>query len=386
METIRLGAQDHLVRPLQEQELEILIVIKRHTTAKNGNSEMEIASEGIEPISDDTFFVTASAALRELRAQAELLAQVNVPVLILGERGSGKEIAARLIHRLSIRSAFKFLKVNCTALPGDLLESELFGDERSALTGAVRMKAGKFEICEKGTILLDEIADMPTGVQAKLLHMLQDKQSVRLGGETKIDIDVRVLAATSVNIEQALAEKKLREDLYYRLSTFMLHVPPLRQRKDQIPLLLGHFMNQLAKHYGLPARTLSPAVIDACQCYSWPGNLRELENFVKRYLVMGNDEVALGEPERDSEITSENTHLWQTSEPFAASVAASAESEERTTGLKSLVQSVKEETERNAIAAALEQTRWNRKAAARLLKVSYRTLFYKIQQYHMSPT
>ncbi len=381
VQAFRLGARDYLVKPLQEQELEI--VIKRHLTGKNGNGDMEIASDDIEQISEDVFFVAASPMMRKMRAQAELLAHVNVPVLILGESGSGKEIAARLIHRLSVRSASRFLKVNCAALPGDLLESELFGYERGAVTGALRTRPGKFELCEKGTILLDEIAEMPTGLQAKLLHVLQDKQFFRLGGERTIDVDVRILAATNVNIEQALAEKKLREDLYYRLSAFTVHVPPLRQRRDEIPLLLGHFMNQLARHYGLPPRTISPTMADACQSYSWPGNLRELENFVKRYLVMGDEELALGELGRNSE-AAETVYLPQTSS-WPTGPAESAEFEDGTSGLKSLVQSVKGEAERNAITAALGKTDWNRKAAARLLKISYRTLLYKIEQYHMSP-
>jgi two-component system, NtrC family, response regulator AtoC len=381
-QAFRLGARDYLVRPLQGQELEI--VIKRHLTGKNGNGDMEIASDDIEQISDDMFFVAASPMMRKLRAQAELLAQVNVPVLILGESGSGKEIAARLIHRLSVRSSFRFLKVNCAALPGDLLESELFGYERGAFTGAMRTKPGKFELCEKGTILLDEFTEMPTGLQAKLLHVLQDKQFFRLGGERMIDVDVRILAATNVNIEQALAEKKLREDLYYRLSAFTVHVPPLRQRRDEIPLLLGHFMNQLARHYGLHPQTISPTMADACQSYSWPGNLRELENFVKRYLVMGDEELALGELERNSEAAAETVYPPQTSSRPTTEVE-SAEFEEGPSSLKSLVQSVKGEAERNAITAALGKTHWNRKAAARLLQISYRTLLYKIEQYHMSP-
>ena len=210
---------------------------------------------------------------------------------ILGENGSGKDTAARLIHKLSVRSGFKFLKVNCAALPGDLLETELFGYERSDSTGSVRSKPGKLELCEKGTVLLDEITEMPTSVQSKLLQVLQNKQFFRPGSGATVEVDVRILAATSANIERALSEKKLREDLYYRLSAFTVQAPPLRQRKDELPLLLRHFMHHLAKHYGLPPRTFSPAVLDACHAYSWPGNLRELEEFVKRYLVMGDKEL-----------------------------------------------------------------------------------------------
>ncbi|MGH7490639.1 MAG: sigma-54 factor interaction domain-containing protein, partial [bacterium] len=183
--------------------------------------ETEIASEHVEHITDDIFFVAASPIMHKLRAQAELLAQVNAPLLIVGERGSGKETVARLIHKLSVRSGFRFLKVNCAALPGDLLEGELFGYERGAFAGAMRTKAGKFELCEKGTILLDNITEMPPSLQAKLLHVLHEKQYFRVGSGTRVDADVRIMAATDSNLEQALAARKLREDLYYGVSAFM---------------------------------------------------------------------------------------------------------------------------------------------------------------------
>ena len=381
-EAIRLGAQDYLVRPVDDEQLEI--VIRGQLSSRNDSFEMAIASEDIEQISEDAFFVGASPIMRKLRAQAELLAQASVPVLILGEIGSGKDTAARLIHKLSVRSGFKFLKVNCSALPGDLLETELFGYERSDSTGSVRSKAGKFELCEKGTVLLDEIAEMPTSVQSKLLQVLQTKQFFRPGSGATVEVDVRVLAATSANIERALSEKKLREDLYYRLSAFTVQAPPLRQRKEELPLLLRHSMHQLAKHYGLPPRTFSPSVLDACHAYSWPGNLRELEEFVKRYLMTGDKELIFATPKSEREPRNGNS----TGAPKAASQAPLAGDDEEEpsslNSLKSLVQSVRCEAERNAIATALEKTGWNRKAAARLLKVSYRTLLYKIEQYHMS--
>jgi two-component system response regulator AtoC len=379
-EAIRLGAQDYLVRPLDEEQLEF--VIRGQLSSRNDTIEMEIASDDIEQVGDEAFFVGASPIMRKLRTQAELLAQASVPVLILGETGSGKDTAARLIHKLSVRSGFKFLKVNCSALPGDLLETELFGYERSDSTGASRSKPGKLELCEKGTVLLDEIAEMPTSVQSKVLQVMQNKQFFRPGSGAAVEVDVRILAATSANIERALSEKKLREDLYYRLSAFTVQSPPLRQRKDELPLLLRHFMHHLAKHYGLPPRTFSPAVLDACHAYSWPGNLRELEEFVKRYLVMGDKELTLGAESPEHRHGNGNT-----AEPEPSREALDVgENAERSSlnSLKSLVQSVRCEAERNAIATALQRTGWNRKAAARLLKVSYRTLLYKIEQYHMS--
>jgi two-component system response regulator AtoC len=382
-EAIRLGAQDYLVRPVTDERLES--VIRGQLSSQNDIIEMDLASEDIEQVSDDAFFVGASPIMRKLRAQAELLAQANVPVLILGENGSGKDTAARLIHKLSVRSGFKFLKVNCAALPGDLLETELFGYERSD-SGVARSKPGKLELCQQGTILLDEITEMPSSVQSKLLQVLQNKQFFRPGSGAAVDVDVRILAASSANIERALSEKKLREDLYYRLSAFTVQAPPLRQRKDEIPLLLRHFMHHLAKHYNLAPRTFSPAVLEACHAYSWPGNLRELEEFVKRYLVMGDKE--LFSRIQESEDTSKHASLAQNSRPDMADLDGNGNGKgvhpSSLNSLKSLVQSVRSEAERNAITTALEKTGWNRKAAAKLLMVSYRTLLYKIEQYHMS--
>jgi two-component system, NtrC family, response regulator AtoC len=381
-EAIRLGAQDYLPRPFGEQHLQM--AIGRHLTQGSGDPDIGIGSENIEQVGEDMFLVAASPAMRHLRAQAELLSQVDAPVLILGERDSGKQIVARLLHKLSIRSDFQFLKISCTALPGDLLETELFGQDRRVVAGTSRTTPGKFEICEKGTVFLDEISEMPASVQTKLVHILQDKHFFRVGGDTRVPADVRLLAASHTKIEHLLAEGKLREDLYYRLSAFSIYVPPLRKRKEDIPLLLGHYMNRLAKHYDIPARTFSSAVLHACQAYGWPGNLKELESFVKRYLVVGDEELSLKELERklagngDSERPGTRLELVRDAEPEADSrVSASS--------LKSLVQSVKGEAEKHAIAGALGQTHWNRKAAARLLRVSYRTLLYKIQQYNLAP-
>jgi len=382
-ETIRLGAEDYLSRPFAERRLQM--AIQRHLAMDdNGQSEMEIGSENIEQVDEEMFLVAASPAMRHLRAQAELLAQVDTPVLILGERDSGKQIVARLLHKLSIRSGFQFLKISCSALPSDLLENELFGQERRVVAGTSRTTPGKFETCEKGTVFLDEIAEMPASLQTKLMHILQDKYFFRVGGDTRVPADVRILAASHTRVEHLLAEGKLREDLYYRLSAFSIYVPPLRKRKEDIPLLLGHFMSRLARHYDIQARTFSSAVLHACQAYTWPGNLKELESFVKRYLVVGDEELSLRELERklaangESERPGTGLELVRDAEPESDSRVSAS-------GLKSLVQSVKGEAERHAIVGALGQTHWNRKAAARLLRVSYRTLLYKIQQYNLAP-
>jgi two-component system, NtrC family, response regulator AtoC len=377
-EALRLGAQGFLVQPFEEKRLES--VIRQHLASSNDHTQIDFTSEDIEQVSDDTFFVGASPIMQKLRAQAELLAQANVPVLIVGEAGSGRDTTARLIHERSVRSGFRFLKVNCAALPADLLENELFGHRGSLSKDDGRASLGKFELCDKGTIFLDEIVEMPIGLQEKLLHVMQEKQFLKPGTGRSIDVDVRVLAATDMNIERALSEKRLREDLYYRLSAFTVHVPALRQRKDEIPFLLQHFMHKLARHYGLPAREFSPAVLDACQGYAWPGNVRELENFVKRYLMIGDDNIGLPGPDQDPA----GEHIRSTRIPNTQQGFESDEFGSGNKSLKSLIHDVKTEAERNAIATALEKTGWNRKAAARLLKVSYRTMLYKIEQYHMS--
>ena len=379
LEALRLGAQDFLLRPLQALQLETAIRRSLFCTLDSG--ECETVTDEIEHIGDDMFFVAASPTMRKLRAQAELLAHLGAPVLILGEYGSGKELAARLIHKLSVRSGFRFLKLSCTTLPADMLESEIFG----SVNGGGRSKPGKLELCQSGTLFIDEITEMPMSLQTKLLHVLRDGHFVRAGSDHQVALDVRVLAATQVNIEQAIADRKLREDLYYRLSAFTVHVPALRQRKEEIPLLLAHFMNRLARRYSLPARIFSAAALDACQQHSWPGNLGELEKFVKRYLVMGDGQLDLNAARRDSDMAFWNSYLPQNHEEQNGFMVEAPEAQPPISGLKSLVQSVRGETERNAIAAALEQARWNRKAAARLLKVSYRTLLYKIEQYRMSP-
>ena len=378
-EATRLGAQEVLIRPFDEAELES--AIRRHLLLP-GNGRSDVVSEDIEQLGPDTFFVSASPITQKLRAQAELLAEADVPVLIVGESGSGKDTVARLIHKLSIHSGFQFLKVNCANMPGELLEAELFGNERTSSLGSFPTQ-GKLEHAEKGTIFLDEITEMPLGLQARLMQVLQEGTFPRPGSGRTIPVDVHLLAATSANIDRALAEKRLREDLYYRLSAFTVHVPPLRQRKEEITVLLQHLMHKLSRHYGLPPREFSPAVLAACRDYAWPDNVRELETFVKRYLLTGDKGTTLGAMLNGTDsIDGVQASTWKDATPPVG--AHDAQEESRPTSLKSLIDSVKSEAEKSAIGTALQKTGWNRKAAARLLQVSYRTLLYKIDQYHMS--
>jgi len=378
-DALRLGADDVLVRPFQDEQLESAI---RCLARPKDAQQTEVARENIEPLGERGFFVCASRLMQKLRAQAELLAETDVPVLILGEKGTGKDTAARLIHQLSVRSGFRFLKVNCAALPGDLLAKEMFGAEPS-VNGSIQRTRGELEIAEKGTILFDEVAEMPIHLQSRLLDVLQDRSCELPGGETMAGAYVRVLASSSANIDHALAEKKLREDLYYRLSAFTVHVPPLRQRKEEVRVLLRHFMHCQAKHYGLPPREFSAQVIQACQSYSWPGNLAELSIFVKRYLVAGESDAVLSELDSRQSNRGVRQHGYEDSQQAEFPPDGVEQAEASPSSLKSLVHGIKCETERNAIALALEKTGWNRKAAARLLRVSYRTLLYKIEQYEM---
>jgi DNA-binding NtrC family response regulator len=367
VQAIRLGAHDYLTKPFHKAELDA--VLRSCLGAQPTPAEATSWEGKVEELSDDLIFVAASPAMQKIRAQALQVANVNVPILLLGESGTGKEVVARLIWKYSARVHRTFMKVNCAALPSELLESELFGYEAGAFTGATRAKPGKFELCDKGTILLDEIAEMPPGLQAKLLHVLQDQEFSRLGGRTTVSVDVRILAATNVNIEQALAAKKLREDLYYRLNAFTLQLPPLRERKEEIPLLLKQFMGLWADRYARPPLPMSQLFFDACNRYSWPGTVRELENLIRRYLILGEEALVLSELEANGRA------------PIRSHGAPAAPTGAQSGDLKSLVRGLKGEAEAEAITRALEQTNWSRKEAARLLNISYKALLYKIRQY-----
>jgi len=366
VKAIRLGAQDYLPKPFQQADLEAVVqrVLGRSTT---GDAIDALGSA--EEVGDDLYFLAASEPMRKIRSQVGMIAGVDVPVLILGESGTGKEVVSKLIHKLSPRGNKTFLKVNCAALPTELLESELFGYEAGAFTGATKSKPGKFELCDQGTILMDEIGEMSTGLQAKLLHVLQDGEFSRLGGRSQVRVNVRILAATNVDIRQALAAKKLREDLYYRLNAFTITVPPLRERREAIPILLRHFMARFASRYMRDPLPLTPELVLAAQSYYWPGNLRELENFVKRYLILGD----AGQVIQELGANEGGGHV--------ASGSSAAPTNAESSGLKSIVRGLKDEAEIKAISEALQRTNWNRKAAASLLKISYKALLYKIREY-----
>jgi two-component system, NtrC family, response regulator AtoC len=359
----RMGATDVLLKPFQKRDLDQLL--QQHIVEAD-SALVEIKET---PLDENTSFVRSSKRMREIEQQCTLVARTDIPVLILGESGTGKEIAAMFIHKMSARSQRSFLKVNCAAMPLDLLESELFGYEQGAFTGAVKSKPGKFEICNSGTIFLDEIGEMPTALQAKLLQVLQDGSFARLGSRTTVKVDVRVIAATNINIKSAIAQKTFREDLYYRLNGFSLNIPPLRERRDEIPILTQYFMRKISAKFDRDPLPFSPALMQALSGHSWPGNLRELENTIKRYVVLADEQAIINEmnPQRASD-----------------SFSSSSEDTGGQGGLKRLVRGLKDDAESAVIAQTLEGTGWNRKAAANDLQISYKALLYKIKQYNLT--
>jgi len=329
-------------------------------------------------LDDSLAVLSASPEMKKIRSLIERVASLDVPLLLLGESGVGKGIMARLIHRLSTRAQRTFLKINCAALPADLLESELFGYEAGAFTGANKAKPGKFELCHKGTIFLDEIGEMPPCMQAKLLQVLEDRQFSRLGGRSLITVDVRVIAATNVDIEYALSSGNFRKDLYYRLNTFTVHLPPLRKRKEEILPLLGFFMRRHSELLERDPLPYAQDVIDKCMQYDWPGNVRELENFVKRYLILQDSHSALDELDNKNAFTRNG----QNGKTMPLKGEGLEIPENNSVGdLKSTLRQLKAKFEQSAIQRALHMANGNRNEAAQVLGISTKALLHKIRQY-----
>lgn len=361
----RIGSRGVVLKPFVDGNLET--AIEEHLACVDRDTSAEPQEIRLD---DSHSFVWSNKRMRELQAQASLVAKSDIPVLIMGESGTGKEILAMYTHKMSLRSERMFLKVNCAAMPADLLESELFGYEQGAFTGANKAKPGKFEVCTGGTIFLDEIGEMPAILQAKLLQVLQDGTFSRLGSRAPMKVDVRVIAATNINMKAAIAQKSFREDLYYRLNGFSLVIPPLRDRRDEIPILASHFIRKGAAKYGSKPLTLSHNLLDALTRYSWPGNSRELEHVINRFLILGDEMAILADLSPFSNLHAESN---------------ASQDQFKGAGLKQLVRSLKGDAEAAAIERILEGNGWNRKAAANELQISYKALLYKIKQYDLAP-
>lgn len=313
-------------------------------------------------------FLYSSEKMHRVKEIIDQVANTDVTILIQGESGVGKEVVARSIHLNSNRREKPFVKVNCAALPQELLESELFGYEKGAFTGAYRQKPGKFELAEGGTIFLDEIAEISPALQAKLLQVLQDREFSRLGGKKDVRVDVRVLAATNKNIDEAVQSGRFREDLYYRLNVVSMLIPPLRKRKEEIPVFIEYFLKKYGEKYGKRVKPLSAALMKMFLQHPWPGNVRELENILQRLVVLQDEEEILEEliSARQKEVSPEWTEavLGPNEHP----------------SLKEVQKEAVRRAEGKLIGEALERTNWNRKKAAELLQISYKSLLYKIKE------
>ncbi|HEV8617220.1 MAG TPA: sigma 54-interacting transcriptional regulator [Methylomirabilota bacterium] len=323
-------------------------------------------------MSDALLTLCTSSKMSPIRDLIGKVAATNTTVLLRGESGVGKEVVARAIHKASPRAGKQFLKVNCAALPGELLESELFGHEKGAFTGAYRQKPGKFEAAHQGTLLLDEVGEIPLRLQAKLLHVLQDGEFSRVGGEKILDTDVRLIAATNRDLEASIRAHQFREDLYYRLNVIEIRIPPLRERRDEIPILVDHFLKKFNAQYGRAVDVPLETVRTFLE-YHWPGNIRELENAVKRVVVLGSARPV------HIEIVGNLSRATRVPGTSSVTTVVSA-NPDASISLKDIARQAARDAERVAIKEVLDRVHWNRAKAARLLQISYKALLYKIVQ------
>ena len=403
---MKLGAFDFISKPFDEADLEALLADALRQ--RRFNRDVSVLQNGLHA---HPMVFGDSAQMREVKELIERVACTDVTVLIRGESGTGKELVARALYTSSCRRDKSFVKVNCAALPTELLESELFGFERGAFTGAIQQKPGKFEFANKGTIFLDEIGDMSYPLQAKLLQVLQDREFTRLGGKQDIRVDVRVIAATNKDLSKACLEGHFRDDLFFRLNVVSIDLPPLRERRDEIPVLTEYFLRKYSTEYSRPYSKVSPETMHMFMDYAWPGNIRELQNLVRRIVVLGTEspvrkEIGLGFPvaaRRSSFLSTASPSpevsyvapalppagsapaAAATGVPFATAGAvtpdalAAAAAADGNTSLKDVSRIAAREAEKVLILRMLQQTRWNRKETAQMLGISYKALLYKIK-------
>jgi two-component system response regulator AtoC len=403
VEAVRLGAADYVVKPGDPEglgEIALDAAIKQAIERSRLVSELTDLRRQLSADQDDAFIGWgATPAMRQVAMIIDQVADSDVTVMIRGESGTGKELVARAIHLRSNRKQKPFVKVNCAALPAELLESELFGHEKGAFTGAATTRIGKFEQAHTGTILLDEIGEMKPPLQAKLLHVLQDAEFTKLGSNKKITVDVRVVAATNRDLEAMILAGDFREDLYYRLKVIEAIVPPLRERRDEIPQLTDLFISRYSQRYNRPVRPLSDELRAKFMEYEWPGNVRELENMIKRFVILQDEQMVVRELNQPR-IARQGTAApapeleYAIAPPYHSPPAArpsgrGADEEEAAEEVavpqegRRLAEVAREAAlvaERAVISDTLRQVQWNRRKAAQLLGVSYKTLLNKIKE------
>ncbi len=379
VEAMRLGASDFLRKPFEVEELELAsqkALEKRALTQEVERLRGQARSE-----TELLLLCGDNPKMKEIRDIIEQVADTDITVLVRGASGTGKELVARTLFQLSNRRDKPFVKVNCAALPSELLESELFGFEKGAFTGAQKRKLGRFEYANHGTIFLDEISEMHPSLQAKLLQVLQDGEFSRLGGDGDIRVDTRIIAATNRNLEEAVSDGSFREDLYYRINVVTIHVPALRERSDAIPLLVDYFLKKNNDQYKKNLKSLSAQTMDVFMQYRWPGNVRELENMVRRMVVMGNEVAVL---EEISERGVRGVKDEAATDILDLEALGADFSNGQGMDLKAISRRAAQVAEKRVIERVLQQTRWNRKEAAARLQISYKALLYKMKENGLS--
>jgi len=366
VECMKNGAFDYLIKPFSTEQIEVVLrKAEAFTQLVNVNQFLSQDTEDGE-----VELLGNSSAMQHLRLLIRKVARTQATVLVQGESGTGKELVARALYRVSSRASAPFIKVNCAAIPENLIESEFFGHERGAFTGALNKREGRFELAHGGTILLDEISEISPSVQAKLLRVLQERELERVGGNRTIKVDVRVIATTNRNLELSIEKKEFRQDLYFRLNVVPVLVPPLRERAEDVPLLAEEFMRRFARKHGVPVKGFTDVALRILKNHNWPGNVRELQNVVERAVILCSDSGML-EPE--------HLGLGGSAQPSSASVVVSGALEpvRHSSEFPTLA-----DLEKHHIFAAIDRCKGNRTHAAKLLDVSIRTLRNKLHEYN----
>lgn len=396
------GASDYVKKPFQGEEL--LLKVQMVLDASHAKVELDALRIKARPEEEYNLLFGMSDRMSKVQAVLDQVAGTDITVLITGESGTGKELVAKAVHKASDRASDPFIKVNCAALPRELLESELFGFEKGAFTGAHRRKYGRFEMAQNGTIFLDEISEMHMDLQSKLLHVLQEKQFFRIGGEREVKANCRILCATNKNLERMVEEGTFRRDLFYRVNVVNIVVPPLRERKEDIPLLVDYFLNRYCHMYNREALKVSSCLMEMFFNYTWQGNVRELENNVKRLIILGNETQLIAEFQRKREngqygaipddapavdpepATRIRRPVDRESSRASTDDAGGNGGKQDATGypgkstLKEVAKTAQRKAEKELIEKVLGQTRWNRRKAAQILDISYKALLYKIKE------